>query len=173
MASARPTCWRRSACSVPGRGLRGAAHPGIRPARAREGPLPWAARRWRFRGPSGEFDIGTGTRAARPNAGFSASTAAPAARRKRPSGGRRALADPGDGPAVHRRRGDRRRFLDRLVLALEPRHAHPRRATRRRSARNKLLADAGRRPAMAVRAQQRWLSMALQSAGRGADRRRR
>ena len=53
-----------------------------------------------------------------------------------------AVADAGDGPALPRPAGDRRRFLDRLVLALEPAHAHhAARYEAAMRARNKLLAE--------------------------------
>ena len=61
--------------------------------------------------------------------------------------------------------GDRRRFLDRLVLALEPGHAHH--ASRYEAAmraRNKLLAeDAARTELACRRSKRRWPSMASPS----------
>ena len=61
--------------------------------------------------------------------------------------------------------GDRRRFLDRLVLALDPGHAHhSARYDAAMRSRNKLLADAGMptRPGSA-RSRRRWPSMARRS----------
>src|SRR5918993_1232445 len=107
----------------PGRGLRGAKLADL--ARiAPEGRLPWAAA-GRFRGPWGEFDIGTGT----PEGG-------PVERRSfrldgQPVRGGADLAErvaavwltPQMDPLFQDGAGDRRRFLDRLVWALEPGHA--------------------------------------------------
>ncbi|MBV1796266.1 DNA replication/repair protein RecF [Siccirubricoccus sp. G192] len=107
----------------PGRGLRGARilEFGLH---GPEGPLPWAAA-GRFRGPSGEFDIGTGT----PEGG-------PAERRVfrldgQPAKSQADLAErvaavwltPQMDRLFQDGAGDRRRFLDRLVWALEPHHA--------------------------------------------------
>jgi DNA replication and repair protein RecF len=121
---------------TPGRGLRGA--PLSEMARqGGEGGFAVAAR-------LGEIDIGTGTL-----------PAAPERREVRINGAPAAVNSLGEWlsvlwltPAMDRlfsgSAGDRRRFLDRLVLALEPGHAHH--ASRYEAAmraRNKLLADEG------------------------------
>ena len=130
----------------PGRGLRGARLAEL--ARiAPEGRLPWAAA-GRFRGPWGEFDIGTGT----PEGG-------PVERRGfrldgQPVRGGADLADrvaavwitPQMDRLFQEGAGDRRRFLDRLAWALEPGHARQVAAYEGAMAqRNRLLAKDGPR----------------------------
>jgi DNA replication and repair protein RecF len=130
----------------PGRGLRGARLAEL--ARiAPEGRLPWAAA-GRFRGPWGEFDIGTGT----PEGG-------PVERRGfrldgQPVRGGADLADrvaavwitPQMDRLFQEGAGDRRRFLDRLAWALEPVHARQVAAYEGAMAqRNRLLAKDGPR----------------------------
>jgi DNA replication and repair protein RecF len=132
----------------PGRGLRGARLAEL--ARiAPEGRLPWAAA-GRFRGPWGEFDIGTGT----PEGG-------PIERRSfrldgQPIRGGADLADrvaavwltPQMDRLFQEGAGDRRRFLDRLAWALEPGHARQVAAYEGAMAqRNRLLAREGPRGA--------------------------
>jgi DNA replication and repair protein RecF len=135
----------------PGRGLRGAKIADlarIAPAGGARTRLPWAAA-GRFRGPWGEFDIGTGT----PEGG-------PLERRSfrldgQPVRGGADLAErvaavwltPQMDRLFQDGAGDRRRFLDRLAWALEPGHA--RQAAAYESAmsqRNRLLAGSGPRP---------------------------
>lgn len=138
----------------PGRGLRGARLAEL--ARfTPEGRLPWAAA-GRFRGPWGEFDIGTGT----PEGG-------PVERRTfrldgQPIRGGADLADrvaavwltPQMDRLFQDGAGDRRRFLDRLAWALEPGHARQVAAFEgAMSQRNRLLAGGG-----AARADPGWLS---------------
>ena len=138
----------------PGRGLRGAKLADL--ARITpEGRLPWAAA-GRFRGPWGEFDIGTGT----PEGG-------PVERRSfrldgQPVRGSADLADrvaavwltPQMDRLFQDGAGDRRRFLDRLVWALEPGHARQVAAYERAmTQRNRLLAGGG-----LARADPGWLS---------------
>ncbi|MES2135733.1 MAG: DNA replication/repair protein RecF [Pseudomonadota bacterium] len=121
---------------TPGRGLRGAALSEM----ARQGgggTLAVAAK-------LGDVDIGTGTAAA-----------APERRQVRINGASASVNSLGEWlsvlwltPAMDRlftaSAGDRRRFLDRLVLALEPTHAHhSTRYDAAMRARNKLLADDG------------------------------
>jgi DNA replication and repair protein RecF len=120
----------------PGRGLRGAALSDM--ARI-GGPGGFAVA-----AKLGETDIGTGTFAT-----------APERRQVRISGAPAAVNSLSEWlsvlwvtPAMDRlfagSAGDRRRFLDRLVLALEPSHAHhAARYEAAKRARNKLLADAG------------------------------
>lgn len=119
---------------APGRGLRGAALS----AMARQG----GNSAWAVAAKLGEVDIGTGTL-----------PMAPERRQVRVNGAAASVNSLGEWlsvlwltPAMDRlftgSAGDRRRFLDRLVLALEPSHAHH--ATRYDAAmraRNKLLAD--------------------------------
>ena len=121
---------------TPGRGLRGAALSGM--AR-KDGNGAWAVA-----AKLGEIDIGTGTL---PDA--------PERRQVRVNGAPASVNSLSEWlsvlwltPAMDRlftgSAGDRRRFLDRLVLALEPSHAHH--ASRYEAAmreRNKLLADEG------------------------------
>ncbi len=132
----------------PGRGLRGARLADLARA-APEGRLPWAAA-GRFRGPWGEFDIGTGT----PEGG-------PIERRGfrldgQPVRGGADLADrvaavwltPQMDRLFQEGAGDRRRFLDRLAWALEPGHARQVAAYEGAMAqRNRLLAHGGLRVA--------------------------
>jgi DNA replication and repair protein RecF len=119
---------------TPGRGLRGAA---LSEIARKAGSGAWAVA-----AKLGETDIGTGTLAS-----------APERRQVRVNGAAAAVNSLSEWlsvlwltPAMDRlftgSAGDRRRFLDRLVLALEPSHAHH--ATRYDAAmraRNKLLAD--------------------------------
>src|SRR3954467_5183299 len=119
---------------APGRGLRGAALADMA-RQSGDGAFAVAAR-------IGEIDIGTGTLAGTPERRQVRINGAPAAVN---SLGER-LAVLWVTPAMDRLftgpTGDRRRFLDRLVLALEPGHAHH--ATRYDAAmraRNKLLAE--------------------------------
>jgi DNA replication and repair protein RecF len=119
----------------PGRGLRGAALPEMA-RKAGEGGFAVAAR-------LGEIDIGTGTLASAPERRQVRINGAPASANSLAEWLSVLWLTPAmdrlfTGPA-----GDRRRFLDRLVLALEPGHAHH--AARYEAAmrsRNKLLADA-------------------------------
>ena len=119
---------------TPGRGLRGAALSDM----ARQG----GAAAWTVAAKLGEIDIGTGTL-----------PTAPERRQVRINGAPASVNSLSEWlsvlwltPAMDRlftgSAGDRRRFLDRLVLALEPAHAHH--ASRYEAAmraRNKLLAD--------------------------------
>jgi DNA replication and repair protein RecF len=119
---------------TPGRGLRGTALSDM----ARQG----GSGAWAVAARLGETDVGTGTLAS-----------APERRQVRVNGAPAAVNSLSEWlsvlwltPAMDRlftgSAGDRRRFLDRLVLALEPSHAHH--ATRYDAAmraRNKLLAD--------------------------------
>ena len=119
---------------TPGRGLRGAALSGMA-RQSGEGAWAVAAK-------LGEIDVGTGTLAT-----------APERRQVRVNGAPASANSLGEWlsvlwltPAMDRlftgSAGERRRFLDRLVLALEPGHAHH--ASRYEAAmraRNKLLAD--------------------------------
>lgn len=119
---------------TPGRGLRGATLSEM----ARQG----GGGSWAVAAKLGDVDIGTGTQAS-----------APEKRQVRINGAPASVNSLGEWlsilwltPAMDRlftgSAGDRRRFLDRLVLALEPGHAHH--ATRYDAAmraRNKLLAD--------------------------------
>lgn len=128
----------------PGRGLRG-ARVGELARIAPEGRLPWAAA-GRFRGPAGEFDVGTGT----PEGG-------PLERRSFRLDGQpvRTGADLADRvaavwltPQMDRLfqdgAGERRRFLDRLAWTLEPGHARQVAAYESAmSQRNRVLAGGG------------------------------
>jgi len=121
---------------APGRGLRGAA---LSDMARRGGDHAWAVA-----ARLGDVDLGTGT-----------APAAPERRQVRVNGAAAAVNSLGEWlsvlwltPAMDRlftgSAGERRRFLDRLVLALEPGHAHH--ATRYDAAmraRNKLLAEDG------------------------------
>jgi len=121
---------------TPGRGLRGAALPEM----ARQG----GDGAWAVAAKLGETDIGTGTLAS-----------APERRQVRINGAPASVNSLGEWlsvlwltPAMDRlftsSAGDRRRFLDRLVLALEPGHAHH--SSRYEAAmrsRNKLLGEDG------------------------------
>jgi DNA replication and repair protein RecF len=122
---------------TPGRGLRGAALSEIA-RQAGSGAFAVAAR-------VGEIDIGTGTLASAPERRQSRINGAPASVN---SLGER-LSVLWLTPAMDRlfagSAGDRRRFLDRLVLALEPSHAHhAARYEAAMRARNKLLAEESR-----------------------------
>ena len=119
---------------APGRGLRGAALTDMA-RQGGDGGFAVAAR-------VGEIDIGTGTLASAPERRQVRINGAPAAVN---SIGER-LAVLWLTPAMDRLftgpAGDRRRFLDRLVLALEPSHAHhSARYDAAMRARNKLLSD--------------------------------
>jgi DNA replication and repair protein RecF len=119
---------------TPGRGLRGAALSEM----ARQG----GSAAWAVAARLGEIDIGTGTQ---PNA--------PERRQVRINGAPASVNSLSEWlsvlwltPAMDRlftgSAGDRRRFLDRLVLALEPTHAHhSARYEAAMRSRNKLLAD--------------------------------
>ena len=119
---------------TPGRGLRGAAL-GEMPRQGGKGGFAVAAR-------LGDVDIGTGTQ-----------PAAPERRQVRINGAPAAVNSLGEWlsvlwltPAMDRlfagSAGDRRRFLDRLVLALDPTHAHhSTRYDAAMRARTKLLAE--------------------------------
>jgi DNA replication and repair protein RecF len=119
---------------TPGRGLRGAA---LSEMARRDGDGGWAVA-----ARADEIDIGTGT-----------SPDAPERRQVRINGARASVNSLSEWlsilwltPAMDRlftgSAGDRRRFLDRLVLALEPSHAHhSSRYEAAMRARNKLLAD--------------------------------
>src|SRR5215218_529515 len=143
----------------PGRGLRGARLADL--ARiAPEGRLPWAAA-GRFRGPWGEFDIGTGT----PEGG-------PLERRGfrldgQPVRGGADLAErvaavwvtPQMDRLFQDGAGDRRRFLDRLVWALEPHHAREIAAFDNAMAqRNRLLVQGRAQGSNAARLDAGWLA---------------
>jgi DNA replication and repair protein RecF len=141
----------------PGRGLRGARAAELARQGGGEGPLPWAAA-GRFEGPWGGFDIGTGT----PEGG-------PLARRAfrldgLPLRGQAELAErvaavwltPQMDRLFQDAASDRRRFLDRLVWALEPHHAREVAAYDHAMAqRNRLLAGERREGA---RADPAWLA---------------
>ncbi len=119
---------------TPGRGLRGAA---LSELARRDGSNGWAVA-----ARADEIDIGTAT-----------SADAPERRQVRINGARASVNSLSEWlsilwltPAMDRlftgSAGDRRRFLDRLVLALEPSHAHhSSRYEAAMRARNKLLAD--------------------------------
>lgn len=121
---------------TPGRGLRGAA---LSEMARRGGQNGWAVA-----AKADEIDIGTGTTAD-----------APERRQVRINGARASVNSLSEWlsilwltPAMDRlftgSAGDRRRFLDRLVLALEPSHAHhSSRYEAAMRARNKLLAEEG------------------------------
>ncbi len=121
---------------TPGRGLRGAA---LSEMARRGGENGWAVA-----AKADEIDIGTGTTAE-----------APERRQVRINGARASVNSLSEWlsilwltPAMDRlftgSAGDRRRFLDRLVLALEPSHAHhSSRYEAAMRARNKLLAEEG------------------------------
>ena len=139
---------------APGRGLRGAAL-GEMARQSGDGAFAVAAR-------VGEIDIGTGTLAS-----------APERRQVRINGAPAAVNSLGEPlavlwvtPAMDRLftgpAGERRRFLDRLVLALEPAHAHhSARYEAAMRARNKLLVD--------DRSDESWLSaLEAQMAEHGA-----
>ncbi len=119
---------------TPGRGLRGAALSEMA-RQGGSGAFSVAAR-------LGEADLGTGTRPAAPERRLVRVNGAPAAVNSLSE----CLAVLWLSPAMDRRfsgsAGERRRFLDRLVLALEPAHAHhSARYEAAMRARNKLLAD--------------------------------
>jgi DNA replication and repair protein RecF len=124
----------------PGRGLRGASLADM----ARKGGAGGFAVSARLSAPGGDVDLGTGTLAA-----------APERRQVRVNGAQASATSLSDWlsilwltPAMDRLFTDsasgRRRFLDRLVLALAPGHAtHAARYDGAMRARNKLLAEAG------------------------------
>jgi DNA replication and repair protein RecF len=119
---------------APGRGLRGAA---LSEMSRQSGPGGWAAA-----ARLGQTDIGTGTLASAPDRRQVRINGAPAAVNSLSEW----LAVLWLTPAMDRlftgSAGERRRFLDRLVLALEPGHAHhSTRYDAAMRARNKLLAD--------------------------------
>ena len=120
---------------TPGRGLRGAALPEM--ARiGGEGGFAVAAR-------VGEIDIGTGTAASAPERRQVRVNGAPASVNSLSEWLSVLWLTPAMDRLFSGTAGERRRFLDRLVLALEPGHAHH--ATRYDAAmraRNKLLSDA-------------------------------
>ena len=128
MAPARPTCSRRSRCSRPG------AASGARAWARWRGRTAPADLRWRPR--SGEdVDIGTGTLAAAPERRQVRIDGAPASANSPLGMAVGALADPGHGPPVRRRR---------LGPAPLPRPARPRAAPRSRHPRRPLRSgDAG------------------------------
>src|SRR5205814_1522809 len=121
---------------TPGRGLRGAALADM----ARRGPSGSGS--WTVAARLGEVDIGSGTQVATPER-----------RQVRINGAPASVNSLGEWlsvlwltPAMDRlftgSAGERRRFLDRLVLALEPAHAHhAARYEAAMRARNKLLAE--------------------------------
>jgi DNA replication and repair protein RecF len=107
----------------PGRGLRGARMAELARHGA-EGPLPWAAA-GRFQDPHGEFDLGTGTPEGGPLErrvfrldGASVKSQAELAERVAA-----VWLTPQMDRLFQEGASDRRRFLDRLVWALEPHHA--------------------------------------------------
>lgn len=154
----------------PGRGLRRAPYENV----AREGAIDGFAIHARLEGPFGECEIGTGTMG-------NGAAAGEGGRKVRINGAAARSADallewlrvvwlvPSmdqlfTGPA-----GDRRRFLDRLVLAIDP--AHGRRALDYEKAmrgRNRLLAEHGGDPAWldAIEAQMAETGVAIAAARR-------
>ena len=121
---------------TPGRGLRGAAPSEI--AR-KDGSGAWAAA-----AKLGEIDIGTGTQANAPERRQVRINGAPASVNSLSEWLNVLWLTPAMDRLFTGSAGDRRRFLDRLVLALEPSHAHH--ASRYEAAmraRNKLLAGDG------------------------------
>ena len=130
-AAARPTCWRRSRCWFPAAACAARATPTCRAtARRRLGrrrPFRHGGGRDRYR-----------HRHAHPSDGPARPPRVPPGRRRpaQPGGDRRPrrrrVADAADGPAVPGRLSGRRRFLDRLVWALEPGHAREIGRARRR-----------------------------------------
>ncbi|MDO9708882.1 DNA replication/repair protein RecF [Paracraurococcus lichenis] len=154
----------------PGRGLRGART--VEFGRQQGGtPLPWAAA-GRFRDAFGtEFDIGTGTPEAGPRPGSPAAEGGRSALERRifrldgaPVRSQAVLAErvsavwltPQMDRLFQEGAGDRRRFLDRLVWALEPHHAREVAAYDNAMAqRNRLLSQERRE---GLRIDQAWLA---------------
>src|SRR4051795_13565843 len=119
---------------TPGRGLRGAALSDM----ARQG----ASGAWAVAAKLGEIEIGTGTLAAAPERRQVRVNGAPASVNSLSEWLSVLWLTPAMALLFLGSAGDRRRFLDRLVLALEPSHAHH--ASRYEAAmraRNKLLAE--------------------------------
>ncbi len=122
---------------TPGRGLRGAALSEI----ARQG----GSDAWAVAAKVGEIDIGTGTVATAPERRQVRINSAPASVNSLAEWLSVLWLTPAMDRLFTGSAGERRRFLDRLVLALEPAHAHH--ASRYEAAmraRNKLLADESR-----------------------------
>ena len=119
---------------TPGRGLRGAALSEMA-RQGGDGAFAVVAR-------LGETDIGTGTLPAAPERRQVRINGAPAAVNKLSEWLSVLWLTPAMDRLFSGSAGDRRRFLDRLVLALEPSHAHHSAALRRGDAgANKLLGD--------------------------------
>ena len=150
-AAARPTCWRPCRCWCPGAACAGARNAELRAASA--GPVRWAVA-GRFATTGGETDIGTGTPARRP----ARPTGVPPGRRAPRS--QAEIADhvaavwltPQMDRLFQEGASGRRRFLDRLVWALEPGHAREVAAHDTAMAqRNRLLAERPCGPRLAGR----------------------
>jgi DNA replication and repair protein RecF len=119
---------------APGRGLRGAA---LSEMARQSGPGGWAVA-----ARLGESDIGTGTLASAPDRRQVRINGAPAAVNNLSEWVAVLWLTPAMDRLFTGSAGERRRFLDRLVLALEPGHAHhSTRYDAAMRARNKLLAD--------------------------------
>jgi len=121
---------------TPGRGLRGAA---LSEMARQGGPGAWVVA-----AKLGEVDIGTGTQEAAPERRQVRINGAPASVNSLSEWLSILWLTPAMDRLFTASAGDRRRFLDRLVLALEPAHAHH--ASRYEAsmrARNKLLAEEG------------------------------
>src|SRR3954454_15986251 len=119
---------------TPGRGLRGAA---LSEMARQGGPGAWAVA-----AKLGEVDIGTGTQAEAPERRQVRINGAPASVNSLSEWLSVLWLTPAMDRLFTGSAGERRRFLDRLVLALEPAHAHH--ASRYEAAmraRNKLLAE--------------------------------
>ncbi|WP_149538329.1 DNA replication/repair protein RecF [Siccirubricoccus phaeus] len=129
----------------PGRGLRGARAAELG-RRAGEAPLPWAAA-GRFEGPWGGFDLGSGTPEGGPPERRSFRLDGAPLRTQAELAERVAAVwlTPQMDRLFQDGAGDRRRFLDRLVWALEPHHAREVAAYENAMAqRNRLLLQARR-----------------------------